>query len=104
MKAYGFQDYAISLNSHTQGISPDKFKTDAGLSAIYHPTSISYTNDDEHLAFVATMESSQYPFFGTQFHPEKALEIYFPQNNINHSWLSETLNRYLADKFITLAR
>ena len=50
------------------------------------------------------MESDKYPFFGTQFHPEKALNVFWPDNNINHSWVSEELNRYLADKFITLAR
>ena len=50
------------------------------------------------------MESDKYPFFGTQFHPEKALDTYYPSNNINHSWVSIELNRYLADKFLTLTR
>lgn len=103
-EAYGFEDLAIALNSHTFGVSPDKFKTDAGLASIFHPTSVSYTTDDAHLPFVASMESSEYPFFGTQFHPEKAVEVFYPNNNINHSWVSEKLNRYLADKFISLAR
>lgn len=103
-KAEGFHDYAVALNSHSFGLSPDKFKTDAGLAEIYHPTSISYTPDAESLPFVASMESSKYPFFGTQFHPEKALDTYYPTNNINHSWVSVELNRYLADKFMTLAR
>ena len=58
VEAYGFEDLAIALNSHTFGVSPDKFKTDAGLSTIFHPTSVSYTTDDSHLPFVASMESS----------------------------------------------
>lgn len=64
-KANGFHDYAVALNSHSFGLSPDKFDTDAGLSAIYHPTSLSYTPDSENLPFVASMESYWYPFFGT---------------------------------------
>jgi carbamoylphosphate synthase small subunit len=88
VKANGFHEYAVALNSHSFGLSPDKFKTDAGLSSIYHPTSLSYTPDSANLPFVATMESYDYPFFATQFHPEKALDAYYPKNNINHSWVS----------------
>lgn len=64
-KANGFHDFAVALNSHTFGISPDKFETDAGLASIFHPTSISYTPDSAALPFVASMESAKYPFFGT---------------------------------------
>jgi gamma-glutamyl hydrolase len=103
-KAEGFHDYAVALNSHSYGLSPDKFKTDAGLAEIYFPTSVSYTPDAANLPFVASMESEKYPFYGTQFHPEKALDVYYPPSNINHSWVSVELNRYLSDKFITLAR
>lgn len=102
-RAEGFAELPVTLNSHSFGVSPDKFLTDAGLSAIFHPTSISYTPVG-NVPFVASMESTQYPFFGTQFHPEKTLDVYYTSANINHSWTSVELNRYLGDKFITLAR
>lgn len=44
-KADAFHDYAVALNSHSYGLSPDKFKTDAGLAEIFYPTSVSYTPD-----------------------------------------------------------
>jgi gamma-glutamyl hydrolase len=99
-----FEELAITLNSHSWSIVPESFETDAGLAAIFHPTSLSYTPDEEHLPFVATMESSKYPFFGSQFHPEKHLGEFLDGKGINHSWASEKLNRYFADKFMTLVR
>lgn len=46
------------------------------------------------------MESKQYPFFATQFHPEKAQFSFYPKTNIDHSSLSIVYNRYFADFFI----
>jgi len=62
-KAEIYEYYNMTLNHHSWGISPDKFDTDEGLSAIFYPTSISI--DDSGLPFVASMESKDYPFFGT---------------------------------------
>lgn len=103
-QAEGFAELPITLNNHVGGVAPERFLTDAGLSSFFHPTSISYSPEEGHLPFTATMESYKYPFFGTQFHPEKVLDVYYPVDNINHSWASVELNRYLADKFVTLAR
>ena len=33
---------------------------------------LSTNNDEEGLEFISTMEAIDYPFFGTQFHPEKS--------------------------------
>lgn len=49
------------------------------------------------------MESPNYPFLGTQFHPEKVLTMY-NADSIDHSWESVQYNRYFADRFIELAR
>lgn len=95
--ALSFSDQAIAQNSHTQGISPDKFITDAGLNAIFKVTSVSYTTDAIPQPFVASMESAAYPFFGSQFSTEKVENM--------HSWDQIRLNRCLAaDKFVKLAR
>ena len=50
------------------------------------------------------MESASYPFFGTQFHPEKVLDQFNDDVGLNHSWESVLLNRNLADTFVQLAR
>jgi hypothetical protein len=39
-----------------------------------------------------------------QFHPEKNLGKFTENEGINHSWMAETVNRYFADKFVSLAR
>lgn len=50
--------------------------------------------------FVAAIEGVSYPFFGTQFHPEKAQFIFYPDAPIDHSELSIYYNRYFADFFV----
>jgi imidazoleglycerol phosphate synthase glutamine amidotransferase subunit HisH len=50
-------------------VSPNRFLTDRGLAAMFTPLAISY--DNKGRPFVALMESDKYPFFGSQFHPEK---------------------------------
>ena len=60
---------------HTYGIAPEKFSTDKGLAEMFIMTSISH--DDEYdSTFVSTMESPTYPFYGTQFHPERQVEFW----------------------------
>ena len=67
-KIYEEKDFAV--NMHTYGIAPEKFKTDEGLSKMFTMTSTSH--DDQHdSTFAATIESPRYPFYATQFHPEK---------------------------------
>ena len=69
---------------------------------MFTPTSTS-TGIGSGDVFVATMESPDYPFFGTQFHPEKALTMY-NSDSIDHDWLSINFNRYFADRFMEFAR
>jgi len=59
----------MTYNSHHWGVDPKQFETDAKLKEMFDVTSISYLPTGE--PFVASIESTKYPFFGTQFHPEK---------------------------------
>lgn len=92
------------MNSHSYGVNPTKFTTDAGLARNYKLTSISYEPSGYKRPFAATVEGIDYPYFATAFHPEKVLGVFNDDVGINHSWESIQLNRYFADKFITLAR
>ena len=65
-----FEEENVTVNFHSYGIAPDKFETDKGLKEMFMLTSISHDNEMDS-TFAATMESPHYPFFGTQFHPEK---------------------------------
>ena len=93
---------AITFNNRNWGITLDEFKKDAGLGRMFTPTSTS-TDPLTGDTVVASMESPRYPFFGTQFHPEKALEMY-NSKAVDHSWASVKYNRYFADRFIEFAR
>uniref|UniRef100_A0A7S3HY45 Glutamine amidotransferase domain-containing protein n=1 Tax=Favella ehrenbergii TaxID=182087 RepID=A0A7S3HY45_9SPIT len=97
-----FHEEAMTYNSHQYGLALDTFKSDEGLGKMFTPTSTS-TNPDSGDTFVASMESKYYPFYATQFHPEKVLTQY-NSDAIDHSWESTMDNRYLADRFIELAR
>lgn len=46
------------------------------------------------------MESVKYPFYGSQFHPEKQAFSFYPDGGFNHSPLAIMLNRYFGDFFI----
>jgi gamma-glutamyl hydrolase len=100
--AYIFEMYNMTLNHHSHGVSPSTFQSDSSLNAFFMPTSISY--DDYGLPFVATMEAYNYPFFGTQFHPEKPASIFYTAANIVHTETSINYNRYFADFFVGEAR
>jgi len=64
-KAYFFEEQDLTLNSHTWGVAPPVWETDAGLASRFDITSVSYTTVGEYVPFVASMESPDYPFFAT---------------------------------------
>jgi imidazoleglycerol phosphate synthase glutamine amidotransferase subunit HisH len=66
-------------------MNPAKFFNDTNLTQIFNVTAISYMPDGR--PFVASIESERYPFFGTQFHPEKSSRVFDIEANVNHSWM-----------------
>ncbi len=69
-QAFFFSDNNMAYNSHSLGISPETFESDEGLKNIFDVIAVSYTAEPDSKAFVAAIEGKDYPFFGTQFHPE----------------------------------
>ena len=103
-RAYDFENNNQTLNSHSWGVDPNSFNSDAGLGSFYKLTSISYEPDIPYAPFTATMEAYDYPFFASQFHPEKTFTMFNDDSGINHSWESIEDNRYFADHFMSYAR
>ncbi len=97
-----FEDHNVTYNSHHWSMNPDKFNTDKGLASMFKLTGISHMPNGT--AIVASIESEQYPFFGTQFHPEKPTRIFKEDQIIDHSWLSIQLNTHFAQYFVYQAR
>ena len=69
-KAMLFASTPSSYMSHSYGLAPAKFTTDAGLAKMFTMTATS-TDCMTEATFVSSMESPDYPFQGVQFHPEK---------------------------------
>ncbi|TNV76815.1 hypothetical protein FGO68_gene13288 [Halteria grandinella] len=102
---YGAQKYAennLTYNHHHDGILPYQFDSDQGLKSAFKPTSISL--DNQGRSFVASMESTKYPFFATQFHPEKQQYVFYPTVKVQHDKTAIDANRYFGDFFVAWAR
>lgn len=59
---------------------------------------------EEQTDFVSSMEAYNYPFYGTQFHPEKQFLSFDPNFRFNHDEVSEEINRHYYDFFVGKAR
>jgi len=106
-QAFFFEDHELAYNSHFNGISPDSFETDRGLKEMFDVVSVSYLPDDGR-PFVAAIEARDYPFYGTQYHPEMTYETWedYPGGDyrVNHSWLSIDMNHHFGRYFNFLVR
>lgn len=105
----------LTLHNHHKGVSPAHLVATPALAEFFDVLSTNF--DREGLAFVSTVEGKDgMPFYGVQFHPEKALfewgveggteenEVAWPYEAINHSPAAQALSRYLAEFFIGEAR
>lgn len=50
------------------------------------------------------MEAYNYPFYGTQFHPEKNVWTFIPDKKIDHTEEGELISRKYFDFFVNKAR
>lgn len=90
----------LTENSHQWSLALSTYNTNEELKMFYRALS---TNTDGRIEFVSTVEAYDYPFYGTQWHPEKnAFEWtrpYFP-----HSPSAVKTTFYMADFFVSEAR
>lgn len=95
-----------TYNSHDLGMSPDVFENDDDLKQFWDVTSHSVftTSEGNHEKFIASIEAKEYPFFATQFHPEKPSQDWFDGKDINHSHESIELQQHFSKLFIDMAR
>jgi len=92
----------VTYNNHVHGITPKHFNNIAKLVDFYNVLS---TNEDKiGNRFVSTIEAKKYPFFGTQWHPEKILFEWKAGTEINHSSDSVELNGWVARFFVNECR
>lgn len=96
----------ITLNFHTRCLTMENF-TRYDLENFWTPLSIN--TDLDGLDFISSMEAKQYPFFATQFHPEKSpfeWTDHIPDldDDISHSREAVNTAYYMAQFFVNYAR
>jgi len=92
----------VTMNNHMYGVSPSSYKSQSALNTFFDV--LSFNDDRNGNVFLSTIESKDYPIYGTQWHPEKPLYEWNIHEVINHSTDSILANAYTADFFVSEAR
>ena len=91
-----------TLNLHHFGVYESTFKTNKRLSAFFHVLSTNF--DRKGNKFISTIEAVKYPFYGTQWHPEKNSFEWTLNQNIPHRAMSIKVTQYMSNFFVNEAR
>lgn len=95
-----FSEKPLTYNFHHKCMTDAGMKR-ANLNEFY--STLSYSNDIHGLEFLAMIEARKYPFWGVQFHPEKApfeFVVKKTQQNIGHSPEDIAASQYFASFFV----
>jgi gamma-glutamyl hydrolase len=96
---------AIAFNSHDHGLLVSEYEANIELHSFFDM--LSYNETPAGQVFVSTMEARNYPFYGTQWHPEKN-NFEWSQNadysNINHSPNAVLASQATAGFFLSEAQ
>ncbi|KAG2450314.1 hypothetical protein HYH02_004819 [Chlamydomonas schloesseri] len=93
--------FNIALQNHMYGIPPSFYQKFPVLAKWYKP--LSTTLDRNGTEYISTMEGIKYPFFGTQWHPEKP-PYEFGMEEVPHSLDAIRVSQHLANVFLEAAR
>lgn len=93
--------YNIAYENHEMGVPPHHYQEWPELDEWYNI--VSTTKDRNGQEYVSTVEGKKYPFFGTQWHPEKP-PFEFSDNHIPHIRDAIAMSNHLANSFIDIAR
>ncbi|GAX73090.1 hypothetical protein CEUSTIGMA_g543.t1 [Chlamydomonas eustigma] len=93
--------YNLTIENHEYGLLPDMYHRYPVLSEWY--TVLSTTKDRNGTEYISSMEGKKYPFFGTQWHPEKPpYEFGIPE--IPHTLDAIRVSQHTANVFVDIAR
>ena len=91
-----------TLNLHYNCVSTETFKANKKLNNFFRVLSIN--NDRNGKQFVSTMEGIKYPFYATQWHPEKNSFEWSTALNIPHYPMSVEVTQYMSNFFVDQTR
>uniref|UniRef100_A0A7S4PN48 folate gamma-glutamyl hydrolase n=1 Tax=Paramoeba aestuarina TaxID=180227 RepID=A0A7S4PN48_9EUKA len=92
----------VTMNNHEFSLLKTTYDSTTSLNEFY---SVLSTNKDRNgVEFISSMESYQYPIFAVQWHPEKPLYEWNPNEVTNHSPNAILAMQYMADFTVSRAR
>ena len=93
----------LTYNYHSYMVTQSSYSGNHTLSAFFDVLATSESNDNSQ-TFVAAIEGKTYPFYGVQFHPEKANCDFRTSSVVVHSLQTTVISQNLANIFIQDAR
>ena len=99
------QTESLAFNSHDHGLLVSEYDSNSALNSFFRM--LSFNEAPQGQIFVSTMEAYDYPFYGTQWHPEKN-NFEWSQNadysNLPHSPNAIAVSQATARFFLSEAR
>jgi len=93
---------SVTMNNHVYGVTPAAFASNRNLSSLL--TMLSLNNDRQGHTFVSTVESPHLPIYATQWHPEKNIFEWNPDEVIPHSPDAVVVTQFTANFLVNNAR
>jgi gamma-glutamyl hydrolase len=99
---WSFQDEALTLNNHHDGVTTDNWFNNKNLATSFRV--LSTNKDRKGSRFISTAEMINYPVYIVQWHPEKPVYEWREDEDINHSYASVLANQHMANFFVNECR
>ncbi|BFZ02877.1 hypothetical protein BsWGS_05916 [Bradybaena similaris] len=93
---------AITQNNHQFSLLLRDYNNISALNSFYRLISTSIGPDQKE--FVSTFEAFKYPIYGVQWHPEKNIFLWRPDQAISHNFHAVEITQYMANFFVNEAR
>jgi gamma-glutamyl hydrolase len=91
-----------TANFHDWSVTVKSFNENKNMTDFYNVLSTSV--DRNGIEFISTMEGKHYPFFVTQWHPEKNSFEWNPVRNMSHVAKAIQTTQYMSNVFVNKAR
>jgi len=92
----------VTVNMHHQGVTPAKWQNNPHLRD--QLTVLATNTDREGRPFVSLFEGTKLPVYGSQFHPEKTIYEWNPDQVQPHDLAAVTVSQYLMNFFVRQTR
>mmetsp|Transcript_17655 Transcript_17655/g.57726 ORF Transcript_17655/g.57726 Transcript_17655/m.57726 type:complete len:346 (-) Transcript_17655:81-1118(-) len=97
------QKQGVPFENHHWGVDPARFAANSKLSDFFGGP-LTTSVDDEGKVYASSVEAKAYPFYGSQYHPEKNTFEWFPDLRVDHGLYGVELTHAAASVLVQEAR